>query len=61
MIGRDICWKQFGATHILLMAFNGSTGPVMHFHGLTGLEKTICESKLGHNSHMLGSLDSARL
>ena len=31
----------------LLMPFTGSTGPVVHPHGLTGLRKAACESKLG--------------
>ena len=32
----------------LLMPFTGSTGPVVHVHGLTGLRKAICESRLGY-------------
>ena len=31
----------------LLMLFSGSTGPVVHVHGLTGSRKALCESKLG--------------
>ena len=27
----------------LLMPFSGSTGPVVHLHGLTGLRKAACE------------------
>ena len=30
------------------MPFNGSTGPVVHVHGLTGLRKAICESRPGY-------------
>ena len=30
-----------------LMPFTGSTGPVVHLHGLTGSRKAICESRLG--------------
>ena len=32
----------------LLMPFTGSTGPVVHLQGLTGLRKAICESRLGY-------------
>ena len=32
----------------LLMPFSGFTGPVVHLHGLTGLRKAICESRLGY-------------
>ena len=32
----------------LLMPFTGSTGPVVHVHGLTGLRKAICESRPGY-------------
>ena len=31
----------------LLIPFTGSTGPVVHLHGLTGSRKAICESRLG--------------
>ena len=24
------------------------TGPIVHFHGLTGSAKTVCEGELGH-------------
>ena len=37
------------APHIpLLMPFSGSTGPVVHLHGLTGSRKAACESRLGY-------------
>ena len=32
----------------LIMPFPGSTGPVVYLHGLTGLRKAICESRLGY-------------
>ena len=32
----------------LLMPFSGSTGPVVHLNGLTGLKKVICGSRLGY-------------
>ena len=32
----------------LVMPFTGSTGPVVHVHGLTGLRKAICESRRGY-------------
>ena len=32
----------------LLMPFTGSTGPVVHVHGLTGFRKAICESRRGY-------------
>ena len=32
----------------LLMPFSGSTGQVVHLHGLTGLRKAACESRLGY-------------
>ena len=30
------------------MPFTGTTGPVVHLHGLTGSKKAVCESRLGH-------------
>ena len=32
----------------LIMPFSGSTGTVVHVHGLTGSNKVICESRLGY-------------
>ena len=32
----------------LIMPFSGSTGTVVHVHGLTGSNKAICESRLGY-------------
>ena len=32
----------------LLIPFTGSTGPVVHVHGLIGLRKAICESRPGY-------------
>ena len=32
----------------LLMPFSGSTGPLVHLHGLTGSRKALCESRLGY-------------
>ena len=32
----------------LLMQFTGSTGPVVHLHGLIGSRKAFCESRLGY-------------
>ena len=32
----------------LLMPFTGSTGPIVHLYGLTGLRKAICEGRLGY-------------
>ena len=41
----------------LLMPFTGSTGPVVHLHGLIGLRKAICESRLGYlYTHVLSVL-----
>ena len=31
-----------------LMPFSGSTGLVVHIHGLTGSRKALCESRLGY-------------
>ena len=37
------------------MPFTGSTGPVVHLHGLTGSRKAICESTLDYlHTHVLG-------
>ena len=32
----------------LLMPFSSSTGPVVHLHGLTGLRKATCKSRLSY-------------
>ena len=47
----------------LIMPFSGSTGPVVHLHGLTGLRKAACESRLGYPaiSICLVCLDNARV
>ena len=48
--GRDCPWLQFNlAPHtLLIMPFSGYTGLAVHLHGLTGLRKAACESKLGY-------------
>ena len=38
----------FSANPTLLMPLSGSTGLVVHVHGLTGLRKALCESRLGY-------------
>ena len=38
----------------LLMPLTGSTGPVVHLHGLTGLAKSSVKADLAIYSHMHG-------
>ena len=38
----------------LLMPFSGSTGPVVHLHGLTGQEKPSVKADLAIYTHVLG-------
>ena len=62
-IGQDSCWQQFGTTHILVNAFTGSKGPVVHLHSLIhsiGKRPSVNIDMVIY-SHMLGCLDSARV
>ena len=36
------------------MPFSGSTGPVVHVHGLTGSRIALCEADLAIYTHVLG-------